>query len=92
MIIHTKTTLKSYNLDIEVEISEKSIGTVRYEVCSNFTQDKKKIFNVSNTSKRLNLISDKSTTKILNFKERYALLIEHSKIATRIFRKRIFYK
>lgn len=42
MIIHTKTTLKSYNLDIEVEISEKSIGTVTYEVCSNFTQDKKK--------------------------------------------------
>lgn len=91
MIIHTKTTLKSYNLDIEVEISEKSIGTVTYEVCSNFTQDKKKM-NVSNTSIRLNLISDKSTTKILNFKERYALLIEHSKIATRIFRKRIFYK
>lgn len=42
MIIYTKTTLKSYNLDIEVEISEKSIGTVTYEVCSNFTKDKKK--------------------------------------------------
>lgn len=88
MIIHTKTTLKSYNLDIEVEISEKSIGTVTYEVCSNFTQDKKKIFNVSNTSKRLNLISDKSTTT-KNFRERYALLIEHSKNSNTNFPKKI---
>lgn len=36
MIIYIKIILKSYNLDIEVEILEKSIGIVMYEVCLNF--------------------------------------------------------
>lgn len=42
MIIHTKTTLKSYNLDIEVEISEKVSGLFRMKFVQTLLMIKKK--------------------------------------------------
>lgn len=43
MIIHTKTTLKNYNLDIEVEISEKKVsGLLRMKFVQTLLMIKKK--------------------------------------------------